>query len=94
MKIIIEQDDGRQTIIDDVMDYSILCKEDLEQAVNDHFEGDEIDKEYADLDEETKTELWSRVKKNCSYCDSLTSMEEFRGEVYDVMRELGLLEKE
>lgn len=94
MKIIIEQDDGRQTIIDDVMDYSILCKEDLEQAVNDHFEGDEIDKEYADLDEETKTELWSRVKKNCSYFDSLPSMEEFRGEVYDVMRELGLLEKE
>lgn len=94
MKIIIEQDDGRQTIIDDVMDYSILCKEDLEQAVNDHFEGDEIDKEYADLDEETKTELWSRVKKNCSYFDSLPSMEEFRGEVYDVMRELGLTEKE
>lgn len=94
MKIIIEQDDGRQSIIDDVMDYSILCKEDLEQAVNDHFEGDEIDKEYADLDEETKTELWSRVRKNCSYFDSLPSMEEFRGEVYDVMRELGLLEKE
>ena len=94
MKIIIEQDDGRQSIIDDVMDYSILCKEDLEQAVNDHFEGDEIDKEYADLDEETKTELWSRVKKNCSYFDSLPSMEEFRGEVYDVMRELGLTEKE
>ena len=94
MKIIIEQDDGRQSIIDDVMDYSILCKEDLEQAVNDHFEDDEIDKEYADLDEETKTELWSRVRKNCSYFDSLPSMEEFRGEVYDVMRELGLIEKE
>lgn len=91
MKIIIEQDDGRQTIIDDVMDYSILSKEDLEQAVNDHFEGDEIDKEYADLDEETKNELWSRVKKNCSYFDSLPSMEEFRGEVYDVMRELELV---
>ena len=91
MKIIIEQDDGRQSIIDDVMDYSILCKEDLEQAVNDHFEDDEIDKEYADLDEETKTELWSRVRKNCSYFDSLPSMEEFRGEVYDVMRELKLV---
>ena len=91
MKIIIEQDDGRQSIIDDVMDYSILCKEDLEQAVNDHFEDDEIDKEYADLDEETKTELWSRVRKNCSYFDSLPSMEEFRGEVYDVMRELELM---
>ena len=91
MKIIIEQDDGRQSIIDDVMDYSILCKEDLEEAVNDHFEGDEIDKEYADLDEETKTELWSRVRKNCSYFDSLPSMEEFRGEVYDVMRELKLV---
>jgi hypothetical protein len=91
MKIIIEQDDGRQSIIDDVMDYSILCKEDLEQAVNDHFEDDEIDKEYADLDEETKTELWSRVRKNCSYFDSLPSMEEFRGEVYDVMRELELV---
>ena len=91
MKIIIEQDDGRQSIIDDVMDYSILCKEDLEEAVNDHFEDDEIDKEYADLDEETKTELWSRVRKNCSYFDSLPSMEEFRGEVYDVMRELGLV---
>jgi hypothetical protein len=91
MRIIIEQDDGRQSIIDDVMDYSILCKEDLEQAVNDHFEDDEIDKEYADLDEETKTELWSRVRKNCSYFDSLPSMEEFRGEVYDVMRELELV---
>jgi hypothetical protein len=91
MKIIIEQDDGRQSIIDDVMDYSILCKEDLEQAVNDHFEDDGIDKEYADLDEETKTELWSRVRKNCSYFDSLPSMEEFRGEVYDVMRELELV---
>lgn len=91
MKIIIEQDDGRQSIIDDVMDYSILCKEDLEQAVNDHFEDNEIDKEYADLDEETKTELWSRVRKNCSYFDSLPSMEEFRGEVYDVMRELELV---
>lgn len=91
MKIIIEQDDGRQSIIDDVMDYSILCKEDLEEAVNDHFEDDEIDKEYADLDEETKTELWSRVRKNCSYFDSLPSMEEFRGEVYDVMRELELV---
>jgi hypothetical protein len=91
MRIIIEQDDGRQSIIDDVMDYSILCKEDLEQAVNDHFEDDGIDKEYADLDEETKTELWSRVRKNCSYFDSLPSMEEFRGEVYDVMRELELV---
>lgn len=93
MKIIIEQDDGRQTIIDDVMDYSILAKEDLEQAVNDRFEDDGIDKEYADLDEETKSELWSRVKKNCSYLESVPSVEEFRGEVYDVMRELGLLEK-
>lgn len=91
MRIIIEQDDGRQTIIDDVMDYSILSKEDLEQAVNDHFEGDEINKEYADLDEETKAELWSRVKKNCSYFDSLPSMEEFRGEVYNVMSELNLV---
>lgn len=93
MKIIIDFEDGRTSTIKDVMDYSILAKEDLEQAVNDHFEGDGIDKNYADLDEETKSELWSRVKKNCSYYDSLPSMEEFRGEVYDVMRELGLLEK-
>lgn len=93
MKIIIEQDDGHQTIIDDVMDYSILAKEDMEQAVNDHFEDDGIDKEYADLDEETKTELWSRVKKNCSYFDSVPSVEEFRGEVHNVMGELGLLEE-
>ena len=93
MKIIIEQDDGRQTIIDDIMDYSILAKEDLEQAVNDQFEDDEINKKYADLDEETKDELWSRVKKECSYYDSVPSVEEFRGEVDNTMRELGLLEK-
>ena len=93
MKIIIDYENGRTSTIEDVMDYSILSKEDLEQAVNDGFEGDEINKKYADLDEETKSELWSRVKKNCSYFDSLPSVEEFRGEVYNVMRELGLLEK-
>lgn len=95
MKIIIDFEDGhtKPITIENVMDYSILAKEDLEQAVNDQFEGDEINKKYADLDEETKSELWSRVKKNCGYFDSLPSVEEFRGEVYDVMRELGLLEK-
>ena len=94
MKIIIDYENGRTSTIEDVMDYSILSKEDLEQAVNDGFEGDEINKKYADLDEETKSELWSRVKKNCSYFDTLPSVEEFRGEVYNVMRELDLLEKD
>lgn len=93
MKIIIDFEDGRTSTIENVMDYSILAKEDLEQAVNDAFESREIKKDYNNLTEETKDELWSRVKKNCSYFDSVPSVEEFRDEVDDVMRELGLLEK-
>lgn len=93
MKIIIDFEDGRTSTIENVMDYSILAKEDLEQAVNDAFESREIKKDYNNLTEETKDELWSRVKKNCSYFDSVPSVEEFRDEVDNVMRELGLLEK-
>jgi hypothetical protein len=44
------------------------------------------------LTKDVQNELWSKVKKNCKYFESLPSMDEFRGEVEDVMRELGLLE--
>lgn len=94
MKIIIDFEDGRTSTIENVMDYSILAKEDLEQAVNDAFDGDGIENNYNNLTEETKDELWSKVKKNCSYYDSLPSVEEFRGEVDTAMRELDLLEKD
>lgn len=93
MRIIIDYEDGGRTdIIENVMDYSILAKEDLVDSVNDFFEGNGIENNYDNLTKDVQNELWSKVKKNCSYFDSIPSMDEFRGEVEDVMRELGLLE--
>lgn len=94
MKIIIDYEDGHTNTIENVMDYSILAKEDLVDAVNDAFNSEEIENNYDDLTEEVQDELWSKVRKNCSYYDSIPSMEEFRGEVVDSMRELGLIEKD
>lgn len=94
MKIIIDYEDGHTNIIENVMDYSILAKEDLVDAVNDVFDSEEIENNYDNLTEEAKDELWSKVQKNCGYYDSIPSMEEFRGEVFESMRELGLIEKE
>lgn len=93
MRIIIDYEEGGRTdIIENVMDYSILAKEDLVDSVNDLFEGNRIENKYDNLTKDVQNELWSKVKKNCSYFDSLPSMDEFRGEVEDVMCELGLLE--
>ena len=61
--------------------------------MNNHFEGEGIDRTYDDLSDENKDELWSRVKKNCGYYDSLPSMETFYDEVESVMNELGLFDK-
>lgn len=94
MKIIIDYEDGHLNTIEDVMDYSILAKEDLVDAVNDAFDSEEIENNYYNLTEEVQDELWSKVQKNCSYYDSIPSMEEFRGEVVESMRELGLIEKD
>lgn len=94
MKIIIDYEDGRTNTIENAMDYSILSKEDLVEAVNDAFDSEEIENNYNNLTEEVQGELWSKVRKNCSYYDSIPSMEEFRGEVFDSMRELGLIEKD
>ena len=93
MKIIIDYGNGKTSTFEDVIDYGILAKEDLVDAVNNHFEGEDIDKTYDDLSDENKTELWSRVKKNCGYYDSLPSMENFYEEVWSVMNELGLFDK-
>lgn len=93
MRIIIDYEEGGRTdIIENVMDYSILAKEDLVDAVNDFFEGNGVENNYDNLTKNVQNELWSKVKKNCKYFDSLPSMDEFRGEVEDVMRELDLLE--
>lgn len=93
MRIIIDYEEGGRTdIIENVMDYSILAKEDLVDAVNDFFEGNGVENNYDNLTKDVQNELWSKVKKNCKYFDSLPSMDEFRGEVEDVMRELDLLE--
>ena len=94
MKIIIDYEDGHTNTIENVMDYSILAKEDLVDAVNDAFDSEEIENNYNNLTEEVQDELWSKVQKNCGYYDSIPSMEEFRGEVIDSMRELGLIEKD
>lgn len=94
MKIIIDYEDGHTNTIENVMDYSILAKEDLVDAVNDAFDSEEIENNYYNLTEEIQDELWSKVKKNCGYYNSLPSMEEFRGEVVESMRELGLIEKD
>lgn len=94
MKIIIDYEDGHTNTIENVMDYSILAKEDLVDAVNDAFDSEEIENNYNNLTEEVQDELWSKVQKNCGYYDSIPSMEEFRGEVVDSMRELGLIEKD
>ena len=93
MKIIIDYGNGKTSTFEDVIDYGILAKEDLVDAVNNHFEGEDIDKTYDDLSDENKAELWSRVKKNCGYYDSLPSMENFYEEVWSVMNELGLFDK-
>ena len=93
MKIIIDYGDGKTSTFEDVIDYGILAKEDLVDAVNNHFEGEDIDRTYDDLSDENKDELWSRVKKNCSYYDSLPSTENFYEEVWSVMNELGLFDK-
>ena len=93
MKIIIDYGDGKTSTFEDVIDYGILAKEDLVDAVNNHFEGEGIDRTYDGLSDENKNELWSRVKKNCSYYDSLPSMENFYEEVWSVMNELGLFDK-
>lgn len=93
MRIIIDYEEGGRTdIIENVMDYSILAKEDLVDSVNDLFEGNGIENKYDNLSKDVQNELWSKVKKNCNYFDSIPSMDEFRGEVEDVMCELGLLE--
>lgn len=94
MKIIIDYEDGHLNTIENVMDYSILSKEDLVDAVNDAFDSEEIENNYYSLTEEVQDEIWSKVKKNCGYYDSIPSMEEFRGEVVESMRELGLIEKD
>lgn len=94
MKIIIDYEDGHTNTIENVMDYSILAKEDLVDAVNDAFDSEEIENNYNNLTEEVQDELWSKVQKNCGYYDSIPSMEEFRGEVVESMRELGLIEKD
>lgn len=94
MKIIIDYEDGHTNTIENVMDYSILAKEDLVDAVNDAFDSEEIENNYNNLTEEVQDELWSKVRKNCGYYDSIPSMEEFRGEVVESMRELGLIEKD
>lgn len=94
MKIIIDYEDGHTNTIENVMDYSILAKEDLVDAVNDAFDSEEIENNYNNLTEEVQDELWSKVQKNCGYYDSIPSMEEFRGEVFESMRELGLIEKD
>lgn len=94
MKIIIDYEDGHTDTIENVMDYSILAKEDLVDAVNDAFDSEEIENNYNNLTEEVQGELWSKVRKNCSYYDSIPSTEEFRGEVVGSMRELGLIEKD
>ena len=94
MKIIIDYEDGHTNTIENVMDYSILAKEDLVDAVNDAFDSEEIENNYNNLTEEVQDELWSKVQKNCSYYDSIPSIEEFRGEVVESMRELGLIEKD
>lgn len=93
MKIIIDYGDGRTSTFEDVIDYGILAKDDLVDAVNNHFNGEGIDRTYDDLSDENKDELWSRVKKNCGYYDSLPSMETFYDEVESVMNELGLFDK-
>lgn len=91
MRIIIDYEEGGRTdIIENVIDYSIYAKEDLVDSVNDLFEGNGIENKYDNLTKDVQNELWSKVKKNCKYFESLPSMDEFRGEVEDVMRELGL----
>jgi hypothetical protein len=91
MKIIIDYEDGNQRAIENVIDYAIYAKEDLVDSVNDLFEGNGIENKYDNITKDVQNELWSKVKKNCKYFESLPSMDEFRGEVEDVMCELGLL---
>ena len=44
MKIIIDYGDGKTSTFEDVIDYGILAKDDLVDAVNNHFEGEGIDR--------------------------------------------------
>lgn len=90
MKIIIDYEDGIQNVIEDVMDYAILSKDDLVQAVNDQFEAEGVDKNYDGLAGDIKEKLFYIVKKECSYYDNLPSMEEFYGEVESAMAGLNL----
>lgn len=90
MKIIIDYEDGNQRVIEDVMDFATLSKEDLVQAVNEQFDAEDIAKNYEDLSDDIKKQLYSTVMKGCSYYDNLPTMEEFYGEVESAMAGLDL----
>lgn len=90
MKITIDYEDGNQRVIEDVMDYATLSKEDLVQAVNEQFDAEGIDKNYEDLSDDIKEKLYSTVMKGCSYYDNLPTMEDFYDEVESAMAGLNL----
>ena len=88
MKITLDWENGRTNVIEDVMDYAIFGKADLIAAVNEKLDDE---KAWEKLSEEQRMALFSTVKKNIGYFESLPTTEEFYGEVESTLSELGIL---
>ena len=88
MKIILDWENGRTDVIEDVMDYAIFGKADLISAVNEKLDDE---KAWEKLSEEQRDALFSTVKKNIGYFESLPSTDEFYGEVESTLSELNIL---
>lgn len=88
MKITLDWGNGRTDVIEDVMDYAIFSKADLITAVNEKLDDE---KAWEKLSEEQRDALFSTVKKNIGYFESLPTTEEFYGEVGSTLFELGIL---